>query len=232
MESCFSASGDSVSFGVRYVHGLCQMHHIPRNHFRSDEDINTGDASTPLTPVPIACPLTHARARQLNHQVSSFLSSCPSCLDLGNTCTFVLIRKKGEDRKGQGLTLARFRLQRKHQIMTITTVAYGFGLGYFRTCWKAYKVYFHMSAVPQQYLFGRSGKDPITFERSCCLGCCVILFWDDGPCIKLGPLGTCPRVKPQPWTSFGHPLEYLRSLQPPPHSWVLIRSSLAFATCL
>jgi len=40
-----------------------------------------GDASTPLTPVPIAGPLTHARARQLNHQVSSFLSSCPSCLD-------------------------------------------------------------------------------------------------------------------------------------------------------
>jgi len=46
----------------------------------NDEDIN-GDASTPPTPIPIAGPLTCARARQLNHQVSSFLCSCPSCLD-------------------------------------------------------------------------------------------------------------------------------------------------------
>jgi len=43
-----------------------------------DEDINTGDASTPPTRVRIAGPLTRARARarQLNHQMSSFLSSC------------------------------------------------------------------------------------------------------------------------------------------------------------
>jgi len=76
-----------------------------------DEDINTGDASTPLTPVPIAGPLTPARARQLNHQVSSFLNSCPSCLDLENTCTIVLIRNQGEHRKGHGLSLAGFGLQ-------------------------------------------------------------------------------------------------------------------------
>jgi len=76
-----------------------------------DEDINTGDASTLPTPVPIAGPLTRARAGQLNHQVSSFLSSCPSCLDLGNTCTMVFIRNQGEDRKGEGLTLAGFGLQ-------------------------------------------------------------------------------------------------------------------------
>jgi len=79
-------------------------------HMTCDADIN-GDASMPPTPVPIADPLTHARARQHNHQVSSFLSSCPSCLDPGNTCTFVLIRNQGEDRKGQGLTLAGFGLQ-------------------------------------------------------------------------------------------------------------------------
>jgi hypothetical protein len=60
-----------------------------------DEDINTNDASTP-TPVPIAGPLTRARARKLN-QVSSLLSSCPSCLYLGDTCTLVLIRNQGED---------------------------------------------------------------------------------------------------------------------------------------
>jgi hypothetical protein len=61
-----------------------------------DEDINTNDASTP-TPVPIAGPLTRARARKLNHQVNSLLSSCPSCLYLGDMCTLVLIRNQGED---------------------------------------------------------------------------------------------------------------------------------------
>jgi hypothetical protein len=77
---------------------------------RSDEDINTNDASTPA-PLPIAGPLTRARARKLNHQVSSLLSSCPSCLDLGDACTLVLIRNQGEDRKGKGLAEAGFGLQ-------------------------------------------------------------------------------------------------------------------------
>jgi hypothetical protein len=65
-----------------------------------DEDINTNDAST-LTPVPIAGPLTRAHAHKLNHQVSSLLSSCPSCLDLGDACTLILIRNQGEDQKGK-----------------------------------------------------------------------------------------------------------------------------------
>jgi hypothetical protein len=64
--------------------------------WEDDEDINTNDASK-LTSVPIAGPLTRARACKLNHQVSSLLSSCPSCLDLGDTCTLVLIRNQGED---------------------------------------------------------------------------------------------------------------------------------------
>ena len=37
-----------------------------------DEDINTNDTSTPAPP-PLG-PITRARARQLNHQVSSFLT--------------------------------------------------------------------------------------------------------------------------------------------------------------
>jgi hypothetical protein len=67
-----------------------------------DEDINT-------TPTP--GPITHARARQLNHQVSSFLNSCPSYLDNGDACTLVLLRNDGEDQKGRGLAPARFGLQ-------------------------------------------------------------------------------------------------------------------------
>jgi hypothetical protein len=74
-----------------------------------DEDINTSDTSSPTQ--PIAGPLTRARVRQLNNQVSSLISSCPSCLDNGNACTLVLIRNQGEDRKGEGLTLAGFGQQ-------------------------------------------------------------------------------------------------------------------------
>jgi hypothetical protein len=78
-----------------------------------DEDINTNDTSTPqATPSaatsPPLGPITRARARQLNHQVSSFLSSCPLYLDNGNTCTLVLLRNDGEDKKERGFAWAGF----------------------------------------------------------------------------------------------------------------------------
>ena len=77
-----------------------------------DEDIKTSDTYPTSSPAqPIAGPLTRARVRQLNNQVSSLISSCPSCLDNGNACTLVLIRNQGEDRKGEGLTLAGFGQQ-------------------------------------------------------------------------------------------------------------------------
>ena len=74
-----------------------------------DEDINTNDTSTP-TRVPVG-PITRARARHINHQVSSLLSSCPSYLDHGDACTLVLVRNQGEDRKGQGFAEVEFGLQ-------------------------------------------------------------------------------------------------------------------------
>ena len=74
-----------------------------------DEDINTNDTSTP-TQVPVSGPITRARARQLNHQVSSLLSSCPSYLDHGDTCTLVLVRNQGDDRMGQGFAEVEFGL--------------------------------------------------------------------------------------------------------------------------
>ena len=75
-----------------------------------DEDINTNDTSTP-TRVPVPGPITRARARHINHQVSSLLSSCPSYLDHGDACTLVLVRNQGEDRKGQGFAETEFGLQ-------------------------------------------------------------------------------------------------------------------------
>ena len=48
---------------------------------RTDEDINTDDASAP-TPVAIAGPLTHARARKINHQVLILMQDwCTVCVE-------------------------------------------------------------------------------------------------------------------------------------------------------
>ena len=82
--------------------------------FADDEDINTNDTSTPTqVPIsgPITGPITRARARQLNHQVSTLFSSCPSYLDHGDTCTLILLRNQGEDRKAKGFAQAGFGLQ-------------------------------------------------------------------------------------------------------------------------
>ena len=79
--------------------------------FTPDEDIHTTDASIPIQ-VPISGPITRARARQLNHQVITLLSSCPSYLDHGDPCTLVLLRNQGEDRKGKGFEHAGFGLQK------------------------------------------------------------------------------------------------------------------------
>jgi hypothetical protein len=76
---------------------------------KDDEDINTTPTPTP-SPAPLG-PITRARARQLNHQVSSFLNSCPSYLDNGDVCTLVLLRNDGEDQKGRGLAPVGFGLQ-------------------------------------------------------------------------------------------------------------------------
>jgi hypothetical protein len=77
-----------------------------------DEDITTNDTSSPTQDRVIAGLITRARARQLNNQVSSLLSSCSSYLDCGDTCTLVLIRNHGQDRKGEGLAQAGFGLQK------------------------------------------------------------------------------------------------------------------------
>jgi hypothetical protein len=77
-----------------------------------DEDITASDTFTPTQNQVIAGPITRARARQLNQQVSSLLSSCSSYLDCGDTYTLLLIRNHAQDRKGEGLAQAGFGLQK------------------------------------------------------------------------------------------------------------------------
>jgi hypothetical protein len=38
------------------------------------------------------------------------------------------------------------------------------------------------------------------------LGCCVAIFWPDGLCIELSPIGACPRVSARPSPHPSRPL--------------------------
>jgi hypothetical protein len=72
-----------------------------------DVDINTSDTSTP-THNQISGPITLARARQLNNQVSLFLVSYSSYLDNGNMCSVLLLRNDGHERNGVAFAPATF----------------------------------------------------------------------------------------------------------------------------
>jgi hypothetical protein len=63
---------------------------------KANVDINTSDTSTPIHN-QISGPITRARARQLNNQVSSFLASYSSYLDNGNMCSILLLSNDGQE---------------------------------------------------------------------------------------------------------------------------------------
>jgi hypothetical protein len=73
-------------------------------------DINIGDTSTP-THNQISGPITQARARQLNNQVSSFLASYSSYLDNGNVYSVLLLRNDGQEQNEVAFTPATFGFQ-------------------------------------------------------------------------------------------------------------------------
>jgi hypothetical protein len=75
-----------------------------------DVDINTNDTSTP-THNQIYGPITRARVRQLNNQVSSFLASYSSYLDNGNMCSVLLLRNDGQEQNGVAFVSATFGFQ-------------------------------------------------------------------------------------------------------------------------
>jgi hypothetical protein len=85
-----------------------------------DENIPTNDTSSTSTSslpqqdtshIPLAGPITRARACQLNNQVNSLLSSCTPCLDCGDTCIVGLLMNHGEEQLGKGFVSAGFGLQ-------------------------------------------------------------------------------------------------------------------------
>jgi hypothetical protein len=77
---------------------------------KDDEDINTSDTSTP-THNQISGPITQARARQLNYQVTSFLASYSPYLDNGNMCSLLLLRNDRQEENRVGFERAIFGFQ-------------------------------------------------------------------------------------------------------------------------
>jgi hypothetical protein len=75
-----------------------------------DVDINTSDTSTHRHN-QISGPITRARARQLNNQVSSFLASYSSYLDNGYMCSVLLLRNDEHEQNGVAFALVTFGFQ-------------------------------------------------------------------------------------------------------------------------
>jgi hypothetical protein len=73
-------------------------------------DINTSDTSTP-THNQISAPITRARARQLNDQVSLFLASYSSYLDNENIGSALLLRNDAQKRNEVAFAPATFGFQ-------------------------------------------------------------------------------------------------------------------------
>ena len=65
----------------------------------------------------------------------------------------------------------------------------------------------------------------IVYRDVFCPRCCVIVFWPNGPCIKLSPLWMHPRVGARPQHPFGHPPTFLYPLSTAKNTGVLFSSS-------
>jgi hypothetical protein len=79
-------------------------------------DINTSDTSTP-TNNQIFGPITQARARQLNNQVSSFLASYSSYLNNGNVlCSILLLRNDGREGNRVAFASMTFGFQNRSRL--------------------------------------------------------------------------------------------------------------------
>src|SRR5688572_3903472 len=105
-----------------------------------DEDINTNDTSTP-TQVPVSGPITRARARQINHQ------------------------EPWRRPKGKRTRAGWIRTPGQYQLVMVTTVAYGHGLGRSSASRICYEVYFHMDLDSSLYLVLGGRNDQFTTDR-------------------------------------------------------------------
>ena len=153
-----------------------------------DEDINSSDTATPTTPTQhisaeVAGPITRARARQLNQQVSALLSCSHSYLNNGDTCTLVLLRNQDETKREKDT-------QQLDSDWKTTPTPNGHH-GLIRTRIRAFKYFTDASWSLVFYVFDLTSiSGPRPPQSSICCRhlflsqCCVTLIRSNGPCIK------------------------------------------------
>jgi hypothetical protein len=142
------------------------------------------------------------------------LSSCPSYLDHGDPCTLVLLRNQGEDRKGKGFEHAGFGLQKNTNLWrsprshagsdwnvqaqngNIIKSNFIWIQNYSHICSEAAVIIVSLPRHSLPFL-------PMMLRH---------LFWPNGSCIELGPLGMHPRVAARPQYPCGLPPMFINLL--------------------
>jgi hypothetical protein len=166
--SCLGGPGVNSIKSVK-GHVTPNLRFCIRLHLLVDEDITALDTNdTP--PLDIQGAITRARARQLNLEVSSFLSKA-LYVNVENSILpndYILLRNKGQDQEGdgEGLRDGGDQQRRLNQVRgpsvsptrspgagstkTDAQVAYGLRLGHFSYARKAKKTTYPMVLVPYQ----------------------------------------------------------------------------------
>jgi hypothetical protein len=142
--------------------------------------------------------ITQACARQLNNQVSSFLTSYSSYLDNGNMCSALFAQERQTGTKRSCIRDGDIRILEQQQLVTASLTMYGLGFRRANTLWKAPVVYFHMHQTSSPYHVGAGHNHYFGAETFFCQRCCDTLFWPIGLCIMLSPIQTRPRVGARP----------------------------------
>jgi hypothetical protein len=93
-----------------------------------------------------------------------------------------------------GTRVGWIRTAAQHQLVMAAMASYGLRLGCSSTRWKAYQVYFSNGPTSYPYHVGGACSHCFIVTSFPFCGAASPNFWAVGPCIKLGPLGTRPRV--------------------------------------
>jgi hypothetical protein len=76
----------------------------------------------------------------------------------------------------------------------ITEITYVLRFGRSLYGWKYKRITFRMDLVSRPNTFLLHGKCQNNEVYRICQGCCLAIFWRDGLCIELRPIGAHPRV--------------------------------------
>jgi hypothetical protein len=165
--------------------------------FLIDVDINISDTSTP-THNQISGPITQARPRQLNNQISSFLASYSSYLDNGNMCSILLLRNDGQEGNRVAFMPVTFGFQNSNSLWRSPRSRMDLDSGMQILSGKLLESKF-ICIKPQVHIMSEPAAIVILVQRHFAVNdAATPYFWPIGPCIMLSSIQTRPRVGARP----------------------------------